>query len=483
MKSRRLLYALPVVFALIYFLLSFELPFWGDSIASVSKAAVRIYQDGLHRPWNYPDADPGHGTLYPWLIAFCWKIFGFSLWVPHALAALCFFLLLRLFLFFLSSYPEKWQLIGLLLIAASPLSVSQAMEISLQLPLTLAFFSAVYGLQKKKYFLWTVSMCALVLLHAQGVLLLAALGLYDLWRSWPLQGSWWKRSTLYLVPAAVFGTWCYFHYNEFGWALVTPNYPRAVPGIGSAVYNLAISAWRLLDLGYFILAFPVLFMLAKAFAQKRLSDTQRLFIPVGMILCIGIPFLFAYPPNHRYIFPVYLLLVPLFIDLVRNKGERARSIWLGVSFILLLSGSFWYYPGKCLGDQNLVFLGYHKLEKQMMADLPYVARLHSYAPLNNPSRYTWMEEWRFASYHDLYDRHIPDLDWVVESNVNCEFTEEDRALLREHFVARSYETYGVYINLWMNKRLQSPLYGIEFNGPHQPGAVERFIQKLKSDLR
>lgn len=488
MKPRSLLFLVPVVFTLLYFVLSYSLPFWGDSVASVSKAAVRIYKEGLDRPWNYADADPGHPTLFPWLIALLWRIFGMQLWVPHALTAFCYYFLLRLLSDYLRIYDERLRLWGMLFWCVSPLLVSQALGISLQLPLTLCFFMAVQGLKKENYLLWVTGICLMPLIHIQGVLLLAALGIYDIWRSWPLQKEWWKRFPFYLMPAALLLTWWYFHEKEFGWALVSPNFQRTSPGMGRAFYNLTLAAWRLADLGYFLLLIPALLTVLLKLRKKLTSDLDHLFIPVFLILCVGIPVLFAYPPGHRYFLPVYILLVPLFLRFLTKKTEKRQLVWALGAFLVLLSGNIWFYPGKCQGDQNLVFLGYHTLEKEMMEDLPKGSLIHSYAPLNNDPKYTFLNVEREIRYTDLYSKisgntTIDSLELVVESNLNCEFMPEERKILREKFSARSYESFGVYVNLWVNKTYAAKYDHIHFNGPHEPSFVEREIDALKRKLR
>lgn len=483
MKLNRLLFWMPWGIALFYFLLSWSLPFWGDSIASVSKAAVRIYEEGLHRPWNYPTSDPGHPTLFPWIIALCWTLFGNYLWIAHALVALGVGALLWLMRHYVVLYDEKWQLAAFALFLVSPLLVSQAIQISLALPMALAFFAAVRALKKANYLVLVLCMIALSLLHLQGMLLLAALGLYDIFRSWPLKKSWWKRFPLYLFPMVSFALWVWFHYQEFGWALITPNFgQRAVPGFRTVLYNYGIGTWRLVDLGYFVLFIPVFITFLKLLLKNRLADLDRLFLAVFLVLCLVIPVIFPYPPNHRYIFPVYLLLVPLFIRWLQNKPKLTQSVWLSSAILFLLSGNIWYYPGKCLGDQNLVFLSYRDIEKEMMEVLPKGTTLHSFAPLNNPSKFTHLTETRDIRYEDLYDREFLSLDWIVESNVNCEFTAAMRDTLRDHFVPHVFESYGVFANVWMNKRLLER-YPEFATREHEPEAAETFIRSLKEKLQ
>lgn len=482
MKLSTLIRWAPWGIGLFYFILSMQLPFWGDSIASVSKAAVRIFEEGLLHPWNYPDADPGHPTLFPWIIALCWTIFKQALWVPHALIALCMIGVLKFMQGTMRLYEEKLQAWGLLLLAVSPLLVSQAMEISLALPLTLAYLAAVQGLKKDNKLLWVLGMIALSLLHLQGMMLLAALGLYDLARSWPITIKWWKRAPYYFIPLITFGLWAYFHYYEFGWALFTPNYGRAAPGLGTILYNLAISAWRLLDLGYLILFLPVAWSVFQAARKRRISDLDRLFLASFLLLCIGIPVIFAYPPSHRYILPVYVLLVPLFLRFLQRKKKKVQVLWLSAAFLLLLSGNLWVYPGKCLGDQNLVFLSYLDLEEEIMEALPEKTVVHSFAPLNNASKFTWLVPERSIRYEDLYERDFKSIDWIIESNLNCEFTQEMKDELAQEFVAHSFESYGMYVNVWMNKNLINA-YPEFATQPHQIGGLERWMRNLKDKAK
>lgn len=482
MKNAKLLRILPWLFGLLYFILSYSLPFWGDSIASVSKAAVRIFDEGLMHPWNYPDADPGHPTLFPWIIALFWKILGFHLWVPHLLVALMSAFLIQILDHYSKLLDEKLRIWAVLLIGIAPLTLSQAIEVSLALPLSLLTFLAAIDLKKGKVLRMSLWMSLMMLIHLQGMMLVAAIGFYDLLRSWPLKLSFWKRLIWYLPPFLVFGIWLYFHQKEFGWALITPNYGRAAPGFKTIIYNLGISAWRLMDLGYFILSIPVLWALLKNLTKKKSSDQEKLFLSLFLVLCIGIPVVFAYPPNHRYIFPVYLLSVPLFLKNIQVLNDRKKVIRLSAAFLILLSGNLWYYPGKCLGDQNLVFLNYHELEKDIIQDIPEGSILYSYAPLNNNSRYTWLEEKRSVVYTDLYNRSFDSCDWIIESNVNCEFTASDRDSLSAHFVSRTYENFGVYANVWMNKRLLS--IHPNFPGPaRNPGFLEEKMQRLKERLK
>ncbi len=80
--NRNLTGALLAVQAII-FLLACNDPFFGDSISTVARAATHIYDSHLQTPWYLPADDPGHPTLFPYLLAVAWTIFGKKLIIGH----------------------------------------------------------------------------------------------------------------------------------------------------------------------------------------------------------------------------------------------------------------------------------------------------------------------------------------------------------------------------------------------------------------
>lgn len=72
-------------------------PFFGDAIASTSVAANTIYEANLQTLFYPIEADPGHPTLYAYVLAVLWKLFGRSLWVAHVYAGIWALLLVFVF--------------------------------------------------------------------------------------------------------------------------------------------------------------------------------------------------------------------------------------------------------------------------------------------------------------------------------------------------------------------------------------------------
>ncbi|MDX5320892.1 MAG: hypothetical protein LPK45_07280, partial [Bacteroidota bacterium] len=100
----------------------------------------------------------------------------------------------------------------------------------------------------------------------------------------------------------------------------------------------------------------------------------------------------------------------------------------------------------------------------------------------NDSKFTWLIPSRSIRYTDLYDQEYEQVDWILESNLNCEFSGEDRGVLDSFFVSRTFSAYGVYANLWMNKRLSNDFPN--HAGPkREPGKLEIWIQEMKTKLK
>ncbi len=482
MNAKKLALIIQLAFPLLYFLVSFNLPFWGDGIASVSKAAVRIYNEGLLHPWNYPDADPGHPTLFPWLIALCWNLFGQSLWVAHALIAIASALLARLLYLLSNAFAEEYRLWALILFFIAPLSVSQGILVSLQLPLTLAFFAAIWLLRKQQRIWFTIVICMLPLIHLQGVLLVGILFLFENWKS-NFQRIGKIHSWIpYLFAGLVFGLWLIAHYFAMGWALFTPNYSRSAPSLGGMIYNIGISAWRIIDLGYIVLTISALVLAITKFRKRVTGDLEKLLLLSTLVLGIGIPLIFAYPPNHRYVLPVYILSIPLFLKWLMPKTIQAKTSWLSLAVIALLVGNVFYYPGKCLGDQNLVFLGYHKLEERIAQELDSGTLVYSYAPHNNADSFTYLEP-RSLQHRDLYGANNDTTPIIIQSNCNCEFSAEELERLRQTHYAKSFETYGVYVNVWLHPSLVERYPELAVQEEHEPTAIETWIKRLKKSFQ
>ena len=121
------------------------IPFFGDAISSTSRVVQNIFDHNLFTIFYPIESDPGHPTLYPWLMAACWKIFGRTLLVSH-LYAYCWYLFL-IFIFyktaklFITDSIELNKTLLLFIVMPTTLSMSVMM---LNTTAVMAFFYRLF---------------------------------------------------------------------------------------------------------------------------------------------------------------------------------------------------------------------------------------------------------------------------------------------------------------------------------------------------
>lgn len=432
----------------------------GDTLPSNLYAADNIYNSGFTTIWNIPKADPGHPTLYPIIIALFWAALGKTLLVTHAVQVLVGFgLTVVLYKIANGLVSERTAQFATLFFCITPFYVAQLTGASLQLPLTLAAALAFYYSRQQKYLLYTLGLCAMMLLHLQGAFLLLFLCIDDAARFYYQNGykrynEWFvKRFNVYAAPFLVFMSWGVFHFLETGWVFSSPNYLRGAPGLAGAAYNLGIAVWRIIDFGYIIPLLAVFLFFIKRLKKLYLGDALvQLFITyllALMVLGAGISLLFAYPPIHRYFLPSTLFLIILFAAVLEKLKPTVAKAWAVLAGIVLVAGNFMYYPGKCIGDSNIAYLPIYQIEKQLTTQFPKGTEFYTYAPLSYPSAIRYLDSSQGPVFKELYHTHIDSATYVAQSNMNCEFSPEELQKLKG-WHGTTFERGGIYINVYAN---------------------------------
>ena len=461
-----------VISHVILYLASFQLPFFGDAIASISKPATAIYESGLRSPFNYPDSDPGHPTVIPLFIAMGWTSFGKVLWWPHLIqilfsAATAFLITLH----FLRRYGNLPAFGGLFLLLLSPLFIAQASGISLQLPLTF-FFILSWSLIETKRFQWLyLTLPLMMLCHLQSILLLpllAALQLYYKRDDNPLHFTSWLP---FILALFVLSGWFWIHYQEFGWITSSPNYERGKPEFLGFIANLIRSVWRLVDFGYIVLWLPLFFN----FKKLEPPALWREFLLFSLLFILPLALLFVYPPAHRYFLPLLFWLPFVFAQRLSNFKVIHKALWLAIAALLLVSGNFWVYPGRCASDANITASAWYEMEKQVRAGLPE-AEIYTYAPLANEGRYTTLND-KDPAFIPLYNHSIDSLPFVLRSNLNCEFSSEQLETLR-NWPAKEWKKMGIYVRVYANPKISVPPNYTILPGPKG----EQWVMQIKEWL-
>jgi hypothetical protein len=483
--KKYLLY-LPYGLALLYFFVSIHLPFWGDAIASVSKPALTIYDNGLFVPWNLPNADPGHPTLFPWLLALCWMLLGKSLWVAHLLVFIFIIALIWLTDKIGKGYlTDNHIFILKMSLLISPLFVSQALGVFLQLPLTVFFLAAYYASIKNKIIIAAILLSAMMLCHLQGVLFLMTFFIFRLWKWFESKSrlNFLQELLLFGLPTFVIALWLYFHKQEFGWALVTPNYMRASSDLKTGIYNFFIGIWRIVDLGYLLVSLFSFLLLIKRIKTKATSNLEKLLVSLSLVFLLVLPFLFAHPPNHRYFLGFFMIAFFVFFKFLQTKSLKYQVNMMVLNLLFLGVGNFMYYPGKCLGDANIVYLNYTNIEEELIKIIGAGHIVYSYAPLNNHSLYTQLSTKSTIDYADLYEEPIEKLPYVLRTNLNCEFTAEDLKRLEKNFQSHDMSVYGINATLYVNNMIRHTIEYQGFGVKREISRFETFLLDIKLWLK
>ncbi|MES2558472.1 MAG: hypothetical protein V4590_01940 [Bacteroidota bacterium] len=457
-------------------------PFFGDSIASTSKAALAIYDSGFQTVF-YPEAiDPGHPTLYPLLMALCWSIAGPYLWVSHLVSVCCMlFLLWSLRKCCMLFVPLPFANIAVLLSCCFATTISMS-AMMLNTTLLMAFcLMVIYALVTEKRRLFMVVASAMMLVHLQAAYFLLALAAADCWitirQDKQTIGYWIKIIWLkYTLPFAVFMVWLWMHYQHTGWLLHSPNYSdsASVKGVGSFVKSLVLIAWRLVDYGML----PVHCITAIALFRKKVNNKlAAVFCILLLVTSVIMAFTLEHTIGHRYFLVFQLLSIGIAVSYLAQLKSASFIISICLVLIGLVAGNFLSYPGKTLGDATLAYRSYFAIEKQLEQEHGNM-EMYSYAPIANPPRSKWLTEGGLPISRIVADS-LNSYPVILQSNVNAEFASEQRMYLEKNWYGKSYERGAVYVNIFLNPKYYQKPEGWVLR---KPSWIEQQVTDVKNKI-
>lgn len=437
-----------------------DFPFIGDSLITNLLGAENIYKNNLATIWNYAANDAGHPTLYPFIIATFWTVLGKSLWVTHLIQVLVgYFLCITVYKIATQYISKTSAAFAVLLFTITPSYVAQLTNASPQLPLTLVALLAFYFLIQKRKTAYILVLSLMMVVHLQAAYLLLFLALQDLlffvFDNGVTQFIQWlkKRFIVYAIPFLVFIIWAFFHYQQFGWAITSPNYLRDVPTLKLIAYNFAIAFWRIIDFGYALPLLAVFIFFIKY--RNTLYKTDGLFsllFSYSLLLLVlggGICLTFAYPPAHRYFLPTTIFLCILFGGVLERISVPKKIVWSVATSIALVFGNFMYYPGKCIGDSNITYLPIYELEQEIKKDFNDSITFYTYAPLSYPKSIRHLDSTKGLRLKGLYNKPFDNVAYILQSNMNCEFSFDGLQQLKG-WHGTTYEKNGIYVNIYAN---------------------------------
>jgi EpsG family len=429
-------------------------PFFGDSIASTSKAALAIYDSGFQTFFYPEEVDPGHPTLFPILMALCWSIAGKTLWISHLVGIMCaVFLLwsLRKCCLLFVSVPYANIMVLLSSGFATCLSMSAMM---LNTTLLMSFcLLAIYALLSEKKGMFILVTSLMMLTHLQSAYFLTALAVSECWISlrinkqsvWQFIQATWIQ---YTIPFFVFVFWLILHYQHTGWVLHSPNYSdsQSLKGMGAFVKSIVLILWRLVDYGML----PVHCITATALLRKRI-DTRlaAVFCIMLLVTTLMMAITLEHTIGHRYFLVFQLLSIAIAVSYAAQLQKKYLVGCAGLMGISLIAGNFLYYPGKTLGDATLAYRSYFAIEQQLTLDFDEKDSMYSYAPIANAARAKYLTE-NGLSISRITTDSFNTYPIILQSNVNAEFSAAQKKYLETNWYGKSYEQGAVYVTVFLN---------------------------------
>jgi hypothetical protein len=460
-------------------------PFFGDAIASTSRAANHIYANDLDTIFYPTDADPGHPTFYSYVLAIVWKICGRTLWVSHLYSCVWALFLALMFRSVAKLFMERRKVnIATILLLLFPTYLSQSAMMLNTVALMSFFLLAVYGLlndRKRWLFLGSCLMCITHLQAAFLLLSLCSLDVYgNVWvlKKYPLL-QWIKnRFLIYTIPFLLFAGWLFIHYRHTGWLLVSPQYGdvEELNGFSSYIKALLLMAWRMIDYGML----PFYIILGGIFITRKESRSNIIqWLVLVLLCCIGMAVFLENTIGHRYFMAFGMLAIILTMRALQYIAETKRNMIYVVLGLSLLAGNFLVYPGKNLGDATLAYRGYFTIEKQLKRDFDSSYRFYGHAPIANASQLMHLDN-TGLKVDRINETPFDSLPVIVQSNMNAEFTAEQKHYLADHWYGKSYEAGAVYVNVFLNPKF--------YNAPtewklREQSEAEKQMEKLKQLLK
>lgn len=467
---RRLVLAVGAM--LVWNIISWRFPFFWDSVLH-SKSATWYLNTGFSRITLPERLDAGHPPGFNLYLALVWRVFGRSLWVAHAAMLPFLGLLLVQFNALLKSFVnERGRGWAMLLLFCEPTFLTQAGIVSADIALLAGGLLALNAVAKRKGILLGLGMFLMAAVSFRGILMVGLIVAIDVVWAW-LDGSRrlnWRAVVPYAVVGFVVLLWLWVHWLAVGWVMSPPaetyGGQRQVLGLAGMARNVALMGWRVMDFGrvaLWLLAAVALVWRIKCSSWRSLLTDKMVWAVLVVFGGLGLLFMpISNPPGHRYFLLGYSLLVIVAVGGLSPVGAERWWTWLGklVAGAAMVTGHLWIYPrGVAQGwDASLAHLPGFELQDQVDAYLTSKA----VAPSEVCADFPWLhapEDTRLvpAGAGGWWRNYLEEKDcpWVVASNLNNGFTDEDWAAFdagKDWKLEKEFQSGRIWIRIYQRRQ-------------------------------
>lgn len=450
------------VFYVLVFAFSCQQPFFWDTLLT-STIADWFYENGFQNFIVPLKWDAGHPVFFQALLTICWKIFGKSLVVSHAMMLPFLLLMMAGFVKLIFHLPMNTigRRIGFLLFLAHPYLLTQSFLVSYDVLQVAGILWAVNGILLRRYFVLSASLLLLSALSLRAEIMAITLMMIALYFEIIKK----DRKTLSIILAyfpaiALIAFWHIYHFIQSGWMIFSPSESwegqRDIAGWKQMLTQSIGLARGFADEGMLLLS--IAFALSFFYWWKKRSEFQFLSsIYLIIVILVAIHALmiipFSNPAGHRYFMGIHVLMI------VPVAAILSTFRWANFGFVILLlgfiSGHWWIYPSGISNgwDVTLQHLHYHHARKALYNEISErkipVEDIASGFPLF-VSEHQAQLSGSTQRMQDITTMDSISTPYIAWSNVCNDFSDEKIAKIKHYPILFQYQKGCVQLILYRN---------------------------------
>lgn len=362
-QSNVLVFLSVIIFSIIVWFPSKNLPYHWDSAGFVINSAQKLLQNNF-QPLIVPDSDFAHPPLLIFLLAWAWKLFGQRTLVSHILM-FPFLPIYLISIYFLIKkiFNQPTALVVTIASAFTPVVISEYGLIYIDLPMAALTLLGLSLWLNNEHILAVIflSFAALIKLPALGIVL----GLI-IWHLWKKD----IKKILYLtIPFIFFGLWLIYHFQIENWWIARPGRLANSPHTLNSLIKSIIFVGNNLFLEQGRLVFALIFLSSLIFliSKKMLKKIHKVNIFVLLLSISLLPFVLTGEYGGRYgifLYPLYYSICTFTLFLVLKTFKLEKKIGFILIVIIPIFYSFWH--PKLSASRNYIFKPSEDLSYQDM---------------------------------------------------------------------------------------------------------------------
>ncbi len=464
-KTKKIDLAYSLFFTLIIGVISWETGLFWDNILFVQKMSAPLFEKGFWSWGQLPlECDPGHPPFIATYMSIVWSIFGRSLYVSHiVLYPFIFMFIFNIIrIAKLTFHNSKIGIVTAILVLADPTILTSLVYIGTEI-FILSFASlAIYGIISGNKYYKILGMMFLAITSLRGMMLCGGIFLWEVMTKLIVKrcivkqlfnGSFLTPYIIAALPSFVFIIWRLVYK---GWIISNPlspwgnafGYTDIFDFITNFARNILVLLQRITDFGRIIIIGLIGMLIW--FFRNNIKSNSRLITIILFILCccsfiVSTSLIIKNPMGHNYFSLIYLGLIFLLVELIRNI--KWRRLVYTMSLCVLLLSNFIVYPETISQGWNasLASLPYWQLRKEILLyieeqNIPLNQVFFSFpfgscaddVELNNDKR--------------SYATNIDTAEYFVLSNI-CNFNNEILMQMKQYPCLFYAEKRGVYVSL------------------------------------